>query len=149
MFKPPVQITEQAVLPLGLPWGGKVYTLATMRAEMLGDQEAVLDAILTADPSRLDLEADSIHIGALELATAKRLHRITEIATADEQDKLTGAELRQALDNGLYPADGTALFEADQRLEKKLPTEPESSESNSSLKSDSADSAIEEKTLIE
>ena len=123
---PPSQLVEEFELPVGVVWAGRTYKKAALRAEKVGDRESIFDEMIVENPDLLSDAGDEIRIGAIELAARLRVRRIDELV-AEDGDELTGPTLRQALAEGLYPADGEALFEADVRLGEKLPVGSEPS----------------------
>ncbi len=143
-LKAPANLTEEVKLPIGIIWAGKTYPTITLRAEMVGDEAAVIDELLAEDPSRLNLDdaENPVRVGLFELTTRKRLRRIVS-AEAEDGDKLEGDTLRKALALGLHVADGEVLAEADQRLGKKLPggSEPSPPSGPEKSPSESSDTA--------
>ncbi len=119
-LKPPSQLVEEFELPVGVAWAGRTYTKAALRAEKVGDREAIFDEMLVENPDLLNDASDEIRVGVIELAARLRVRRIDKL-TAEGGDELIGLTLRQALGQGLYPADGEALYEADVRLGEWLP----------------------------
>lgn len=141
-FQAPSLLFEEVDLPVGVPWGTKIYRRAKLRAEMVGDREAALDEMLADNPNLLEGEGEEaqVNIGGIEWAAKTRVRRIVSIAIEDGSDRLEGKPLRDALRNGLYPADGEALLEADKRLGEKLPGGSAASDPSGQQRQDSESS---------
>lgn len=138
----PGLITEEVDLPIGLAWGDKMFTKALLRAERMDDEAEAIDLLMSQGrmPGWDVIQDDAeMHYPVGLIATTKRLLRIKEVKTADGKEVLNGAELRIAVfQNGLHPADGAALVEADQRLGKRLPAVSGPSETGDSSSSSSS-----------
>jgi len=135
-LKPPSQLVEEFDLPVGVAWAGRTYAKAALRAEKVGDREAIFDEMIVENPDLLSDAGDEIKVGVIELTARLRLRRIDKLV-AEDGDELAGPTLRQALAQGLYPADGEALYAADVRLGEKLPDGSEPSAPSGRSTSDS------------